>query len=72
MVCAILQIHVDESLIRDPAFFSEFFKISDRGGIDLDRDLLLQLFRIRVLSVIQLTDIVFFSHAYVLFSFKLK
>ena len=60
---AVRQIEIDKGLVRKAGFFRLCFEIFDGFIINVDGDLLLQPFCIRIFPRIQILNIIFFSHA---------
>ena len=58
----VIEIEIDQRLIRDPGGSSHRLEIIDGIHIDVDRDLFLQPFGIRVLHGV--LEIIFISHIY--------
>ncbi len=61
-VDAILQVEVDQTLIRDASFRRHRFEIVDHILTHSQRDLLLQAFRIRISSRLKFREVVFSFH----------
>ena len=61
--CAVGQIQIDKRLIWDTGTVGLPLKIVNRVTVNIDRDLPFQLFCVRILSWVQICNIIFFSHS---------
>ena len=61
--CAVGQIQIDKRLIWDAGTVGLPLKVVNRVTVNIDRDLPFQLFCVRILSWVQICNIIFFSHS---------